>query len=179
MWSTACMVGHNNNNSNNHGDDDNVLMDAFKNLSALTCINKMVRNWQNCYSLFTNDSKHLFHTNNIVVSRFTYWKVQETVLSHESLEYLMCTFVWNLCTLGIWISHRWLPVWTSFRGRLFKRWRYDTHLFVFVNNFFEINDKVCFLLSDHLAHIIELLGKVPRHIALSGKYSKDFFNKKG
>lgn len=44
MWSTACMVGHDNNNSNNHGDDDNVLIDAFKNLSALTCINKMVIN---------------------------------------------------------------------------------------------------------------------------------------
>lgn len=33
--------------------------------------------------------------------------------------------------------------------------------------------------EDHLAHIIELLGKVPRNIALSGKYSRDFFNKKG
>lgn len=38
------MVGHDNNNSNNLGDDDNVLMNAFKNLSVLTCINKMVRN---------------------------------------------------------------------------------------------------------------------------------------
>lgn len=36
-----------------------------------------------------------------------------------------------------------------------------------------------FSLLDHLAHVIELLGKVPRHIALSGKYSRDFFNKKG
>lgn len=33
--------------------------------------------------------------------------------------------------------------------------------------------------EDHLAHVIELLGKIPRHIALSGKYSRDFFNKKG
>ena len=33
--------------------------------------------------------------------------------------------------------------------------------------------------EDHLAHIIELLGPVPRHIALSGNYSIDFFNKKG
>lgn len=33
--------------------------------------------------------------------------------------------------------------------------------------------------EDHLAHVIELLGKVPRHIALSGKYSREFFNKKG
>lgn len=33
--------------------------------------------------------------------------------------------------------------------------------------------------EDHLAHIIELLGEVPRHIAFSGKYSRDFFNKKG
>nr|XP_045622570.1 uncharacterized protein LOC123773120 isoform X1 [Procambarus clarkii] len=33
--------------------------------------------------------------------------------------------------------------------------------------------------EDHLAHIIELLGKIPRHIAQSGKYSKEFFDKKG
>ncbi|XP_032234665.2 SRSF protein kinase 1 isoform X2 [Nematostella vectensis] len=33
--------------------------------------------------------------------------------------------------------------------------------------------------EDHLAHIIELLGRIPKHIALSGKYSKDYFNKKG
>ncbi|XP_034934233.1 SRSF protein kinase 3 [Chelonus insularis] len=33
--------------------------------------------------------------------------------------------------------------------------------------------------EDHLAHIIELLGEIPRRIALSGKYSKGFFNKKG
>ena len=33
--------------------------------------------------------------------------------------------------------------------------------------------------EDHLAHIIELLGNIPRHIALAGAYSKDFFNRKG
>ncbi|XP_074646954.1 uncharacterized protein LOC141902911 [Tubulanus polymorphus] len=33
--------------------------------------------------------------------------------------------------------------------------------------------------EDHLAHVIELLGPIPRHIALSGKFSKEFFNKKG
>jgi serine/threonine protein kinase len=33
--------------------------------------------------------------------------------------------------------------------------------------------------EDHLAHIIELLGPIPRSIALSGKYSKEFFNKRG
>lgn len=33
--------------------------------------------------------------------------------------------------------------------------------------------------EDHLAHIIELLGDIPKPIAFSGKYSKDFFNKKG
>jgi hypothetical protein len=37
----------------------------------------------------------------------------------------------------------------------------------------------CYFISDHLAHIIELVGRIPKHIALSGKYSKDFFNKKG
>ena len=29
--------------------------------------------------------------------------------------------------------------------------------------------------EDHLAHIIELLGPIPRGIAKSGKYSKEFF----
>lgn len=32
--------------------------------------------------------------------------------------------------------------------------------------------------EDHLAHIIELLGEIPPAIALSGKYSRQFFNKK-
>ncbi|XP_012216407.1 SRSF protein kinase 3 isoform X1 [Linepithema humile] len=33
--------------------------------------------------------------------------------------------------------------------------------------------------EDHLAHIIELLGEIPKRIALSGKNSKIYFNKKG
>ncbi len=33
--------------------------------------------------------------------------------------------------------------------------------------------------EDHIAHIVELTGIIPKAIALSGKYSKDFFNKKG
>jgi hypothetical protein len=33
--------------------------------------------------------------------------------------------------------------------------------------------------EDHLAHIIELLGNIPDHIVLVGKYSREFFNKKG
>merc|ERR1719228_780636 len=33
--------------------------------------------------------------------------------------------------------------------------------------------------EDHIALIIELLGMVPRGIALGGKYSREFFNKKG
>ncbi|KAJ8683795.1 hypothetical protein QAD02_019587 [Eretmocerus hayati] len=33
--------------------------------------------------------------------------------------------------------------------------------------------------EDHLAHIIELLGEIPRRIALSGRHSRTFFNKKG
>ena len=33
--------------------------------------------------------------------------------------------------------------------------------------------------EDHLAHIMELLGPVPRNIAMSGKYSREFFNKRG
>ena len=31
--------------------------------------------------------------------------------------------------------------------------------------------------EDHLAHIIELVGAIPRNIAFSGKYSKEFFKK--
>lgn len=33
--------------------------------------------------------------------------------------------------------------------------------------------------EDHLAHIIELLGEIPKHVAFSGKYSREFFNKRG
>ncbi|RWS17324.1 SRSF protein kinase 2-like protein [Dinothrombium tinctorium] len=33
--------------------------------------------------------------------------------------------------------------------------------------------------EDHLAHIIELLGEIPKHIMFSGKYSREFFNKRG
>ena len=33
--------------------------------------------------------------------------------------------------------------------------------------------------EDHLAHIIELIGPIPRHIAFAGHYSREFFNKKG
>ena len=32
---------------------------------------------------------------------------------------------------------------------------------------------------DHIAHIIELLGPIPKSIALSGYYSHEFFNRKG
>ena len=33
--------------------------------------------------------------------------------------------------------------------------------------------------EDHLAHIIELIGPIPRHIAFAGVYSREFFNKRG
>lgn len=33
--------------------------------------------------------------------------------------------------------------------------------------------------EDHVAHIVELLGIIPRHIAFSGKYSHVFFNSQG
>ena len=33
--------------------------------------------------------------------------------------------------------------------------------------------------EDHLAHVIELIQPIPRHIAFSGKYSREFFNKRG
>jgi len=33
--------------------------------------------------------------------------------------------------------------------------------------------------EDHLAHIVELVGPIPKHIAFSGRYSKEFFKKSG
>ena len=33
--------------------------------------------------------------------------------------------------------------------------------------------------EDHLAHIIELLGPIPKSIALGGRYSREYFNKQG
>lgn len=38
---------------------------------------------------------------------------------------------------------------------------------------------LCLCFVDHIAHIIELLGCIPRHFALSGKYSREFFNRRG
>jgi len=33
--------------------------------------------------------------------------------------------------------------------------------------------------DDHIAQIMELMGEVPKSIAFSGKYSSEFFNRKG
>ena len=33
--------------------------------------------------------------------------------------------------------------------------------------------------EDHIAHIIELTGEIPKYIMFSGKFSRDFFTKKG
>ena len=33
--------------------------------------------------------------------------------------------------------------------------------------------------EDHIAHIIELMGPIPIEIAHSGRYSREFFNKRG
>ncbi|XP_053823995.1 SRSF protein kinase 3 isoform X3 [Vidua chalybeata] len=33
--------------------------------------------------------------------------------------------------------------------------------------------------EDHIAHVIELLGEIPRHVALGGRYSREFFNRRG
>ncbi|KAM4610657.1 SRSF protein kinase 3 [Polymixia lowei] len=33
--------------------------------------------------------------------------------------------------------------------------------------------------EDHIAHIMELLGKIPPDVALSGKYSAEYFNRRG
>lgn len=33
--------------------------------------------------------------------------------------------------------------------------------------------------EDHLAHIMELVGRIPKHIAMGGKYSREFFDRKG
>ncbi|KAF7695678.1 hypothetical protein HF521_007401 [Silurus meridionalis] len=33
--------------------------------------------------------------------------------------------------------------------------------------------------EDHLAHVIELLGSIPTHFALSGRYSREYFNRRG
>jgi len=33
--------------------------------------------------------------------------------------------------------------------------------------------------EDHIALIMELLGRLPKHVSLSGKYSRDYFTRKG
>lgn len=37
---------------------------------------------------------------------------------------------------------------------------------------------ISIIISDHLAHIIELLGPIPKHLVDKGKYSKEFFTKR-
>lgn len=37
----------------------------------------------------------------------------------------------------------------------------------------------CSSFPDHLALMIELLGQIPRHYALSGKYSQEYFTRRG
>ncbi|KQK85202.1 hypothetical protein AAES_42090 [Amazona aestiva] len=32
--------------------------------------------------------------------------------------------------------------------------------------------------EDHIAHVIELLGEIPRHVALGGRFSREFFNRR-
>ena len=46
----------------------------------------------------------------------------------------------------------------------------------------EVLTIIFFVLScpiDHIAHVSELLGTIPKHIALGGKFSREFFNRKG
>lgn len=33
--------------------------------------------------------------------------------------------------------------------------------------------------DDHIAQIMELMGEIPRSVAFAGKYSAEFFNRKG
>ena len=52
--------------------------------------------------------------------------------------------------------------------------------FVYLTTFYPPHCIFCVCgLVDHLAHIIELLGNIPRHLALAGRYSHEFFNKRG
>lgn len=53
---------------------------------------------------------------------------------------------------------------------------------IYIAIFSRLNIELFFLSSpwtDHIALIIELLGKVPRKLIMNGKYSKEFFTKKG
>ena len=42
-----------------------------------------------------------------------------------------------------------------------------------------IHTRIVFGLADHLAQFQELLGKIPKSVALSGRYSLELFNRKG
>lgn len=42
-----------------------------------------------------------------------------------------------------------------------------------------LTDYVYIRVSDHIAHIMELLGPVPLPFALSGRYSREYFNRRG
>lgn len=46
-----------------------------------------------------------------------------------------------------------------------------------VHTAIRFESRFCFL--DHIAHIIELLGPIPRHLALAGTYSREYFTRHG
>lgn len=118
--------------------------------------------------------------------------------------------MYGWCFAGVWVGHRRLSVWASFRRRLHSGWRsalasscfvfFLVFFFYFLYVFFFILPRLflltanrfarelmdlchlfcfCFVPTDHLAHVIELLGAIPTHFALSGRYSREYFNRRG
>ena len=115
-------------------------------------------------------SQKIFKRGNIVALRF-YW-----VLDTELRPIFGARPAWYFDYYLIVVQHDWH--WSFAFGSppfLLKAFELATGDYLFEPHSGEDYSRD----EDHLAHIIELLGDIPKHIAASGKYSRVFFNKKG
>lgn len=93
--------------------------------------------------------------------------------------HVFCSF---MCAAGFWVGHRGLSVRPPVRGHILPRGRFvlfATSFLSFKQNVLIIDNPPVSFLSDHIAHIIELLGPLPSQFALSGTNAKRYFNRKG
>lgn len=89
-----------------------------------------------------------------------------------------------LFALGFWAGHRGLslrpPVWSHIlQGRRFVLFFTSVSSMMTHKCANRITQYLYPARSDHIAHIIELLGPLPSRFALSGRNSKRYFNSKG
>lgn len=100
------------------------------------------------------------------------------IRSTESLSFLGLTGFFPFCSAGFWTGHRGLSVRPPGRSHILTGGRFvccssSVHWIKRASN------PPSAVHSDHLGHIIELLGTLPSQLVLSGRNSKQYFNRKG